>query len=1190
MDPRGVMVKDEKIILNDSGYLSLDFQTYSSSPTGQYVIQLYIVKDKHPSSLIGSAVIRVNEFLPDRLRIMAHLSPTEINGWISPSQLAAKVSLWNLYGAPAAHHRVGGKILLTPQVVTFKGYADYTFFDPLLNPKIHPKVLTESLNDMQTNEQGQAEFDLKLDRFDQATYQLTLFAEGFEAEGGRSVSTQVSTLVSPLTAFVGYKPDGDLHYIKQNAKRRVKIISVNQQLTEQALSQLHIHLFKQQPISTLIKKEDGTYQYQSVMQTIAISDQPFMIPTQGVNYDLDTTKLGNVLVTITENSGMVLSQLTYNVVGNEAVDLPNNAELNVKLNKSIFKPGEDVELQIISPYTGAGLVTIERDKVYAYKWFKTTTTASIQKIHIPDDFQGDGYVNIALVRDINSPEIFMSPLSIHVSPFSVTHDQHDITVQLSVPSLALPGQSFSMTYQTDKPSKMIVFAVDEGILQVSKYASPDPLAYFFQKHALEVYTQQIVDQILPKFIMERELSQIGGDGGAAMLQKNLNPFKRKMDKPVVFWSGIVDADIYPRQLTYQIPDYFNGSLRVMAVAVAANAVGSASQLAQVRGHFVINPNVPTFVAPGDQFEVTASIANNITGSGKQAAITIQLSASTQLEVLGDRQQTLIIPEGGEGRVRYTLRAKAMVGSADITFQASLNNQSSKLSSTLSVRPGLPFATFMTSGYSTSVNKSLRVNHDFYSAYRAVTAAVSPNPLILAGGLQQFLNDYPYGCTEQLVSKGFSFLVMSKLDWFKKDATSLINKTANTIEMIMQRQMSSGGFNYWPETGTAYSNDFASVYAMHFLTEAKLQGYSVPADTFSLGLQYLKSLAKREVSNLEEARVQAYAIYLITRNEIISTSYLTHLQTWLDQHTAIDWRHDVSSVYLAATYQLLKSSTEANHLIDDYHPYAKNVSGVTDFYNQALGDAQYLYIVAKHFPEHLKQIDDNHLVISLVDTLNNESISTILSAYTILALSTYQDVYQASLDTPLSIEALLANGQKQTLSASNGLYQQVNLDSDVKEVMFHAPAQQAYFYQLVESGFAKQLPNKIVNQGIEVVREYRDAGDHVVTHASLGDELTVHLRARVIDDRYHDHIAIIDLLPGGFEVVRDSIRMEGMEYIDVREDRAIFFTSLAPESKEITYRIKATNDGQFIVPPIYGMSMYHPLIKSIGISGEIQVSD
>lgn len=173
MDPRGTTIRDQKFTLDPMGYLSLDFETNETSPTGQYAINLYIVKDSRPDSLLGSTTIRVAEFQPDRMRITSAFSQEQTQGWISPINLNAKISLWNLYGAPAADRKVSAKILLAPKRVQFAKYPEYVFADPLLDPNKPAKVYTDTLADATTNEDGQAEFNLHLERFDKATYQLT---------------------------------------------------------------------------------------------------------------------------------------------------------------------------------------------------------------------------------------------------------------------------------------------------------------------------------------------------------------------------------------------------------------------------------------------------------------------------------------------------------------------------------------------------------------------------------------------------------------------------------------------------------------------------------------------------------------------------------------------------------------------------------------------------------------------------------------------------------------------------------------------------------------------------------------------------------------------------------------------------------------------------------------------------------
>lgn len=1188
VDSRGTTIKDEKITLNDLGYMDLDFATSNNSPTGQYMINLYLVKDGYPQNLLGSTTVRVSEFLPDRMRITTNLAPKPSLGWNSPTGLKGEVNLWNLYGAPAAHRKISAKILLVPQKVKFNEYPDYVFIDPLLDPKRPPKVFTETLSDAKTNDKGEAEFDLNLERYEQATYQLTFFAEGFEAEGGRSVTSQSKALISPLPYFVGYKPDGDLSFIKQNSARSVHYIAVNPQLNKEEVKDLKIQLVSLQPVTTLVKKTDGTYQYQSVIQSKVLSTSPFNIVEQGTQYALPTQEIGNFSLSILGKDDTVLNQLKFSVVGANQQPLAKNAELSIKLNKEEYQTNEDIEIQITSPYTGSGLITIERDKVYAAQWFKTDTTNSIQTIHIPADFQGDGYINVAFVRDWNSPEIFISPLSYSVVPFTVNHENHDIKIDLQTVKVARPGEPFTINYHTDKPGKIIVFAVDEGILQVARYETPDPLAFFFQKHAIEVLTQQTVDQIMPKFIQDRELSAVGGDDGEDGMASRINPFKRKTDLPVAYWSGIIDTDPSNHQLVYQIPDYFNGTLRVMAVAVSSDSVGSQETSAEVRGDFIINPNAPTFVAPGDEFEVTASVANNLKDSGEHASIQINLIASPEIEIIDSATQTLKIAEGHEQTVHFKLKAKSQLGAAKLSFKASMGDKSSTMSATLSVRPAMPLSTYIESGKSEEGQKTLDIMQTLYPEYRKVNATVSTSPMILIFGLQRYLDNYPYGCTEQLTSKALPLLVMNNQTGFGDEVKQVNEKVNATIQMLTQRQMSNGGFSYWPGLGDNQGNDFASVYAMHFLTEARTQGFNVPNDLFFNGINYLKTLASQNVSNMEAARIQAYAIYILTRNEIVTTNYLANLQLYLEKDKTKAWQTDITTTYIAASYQLLQSNDEANQLIGLYKPQ-NNQAYVTDFYSAAIADAQYLYIVAKHFPNLLPQVSDQ-LLMRLIQAMNNNEINTLLSGYTSLALGAYHQNTSNETTSALSMTKIVANNQEISIPANNANYQKIELDDSVQKVRFNNPDKKTFFYQLMQSGFNRVTPNTPLKQGLEILREYKDSKGNMINSVTLGSEIEVHIRIRALGSDYLSNIAIEDLLPGGFEVVNDSVKNNTMDYVDIREDRVNFFGGIDSSVKEIIYKIKAVNIGKYIVPPAYAEAMYDPNTKAQGVSSVITVTE
>src|SRR5207247_10152906 len=254
---------------------------------------------------------------------------------------------------------------------------------------------------------------------------------------------------------------------------------------------------------------------------------------------------------------------------------------------------------------------------------------------------------------------------------------------------AKPGEPLHISYKTDRPSKIVIFAVDQGILQVTSYKTPDPLAYLFRKCALGVETAQIVDLIIPEFSLLRSLSAFGGDGGEAV--QKLNPFKRVTEKPVVFWSGIIDADATAREVVYDVPDFFDGTLKIMAVGVSNETAGSTERDARIRGPFVITPSAPVLTAPGDEFEVGVTVANNVEGSGADAEIELRVETSAHLSILGASTQKLRIAEGREQSAKMRFHVNDTLGSGEIKFVASRNGIETRRRATPSVRAPVPYA-------------------------------------------------------------------------------------------------------------------------------------------------------------------------------------------------------------------------------------------------------------------------------------------------------------------------------------------------------------------------------------------------------------------------------------------------------------------------------------------------------------------
>jgi uncharacterized protein YfaS (alpha-2-macroglobulin family) len=1188
VDARNAKAQVKRINLPAGGFGEFTYQTAYASPTGDYGINIYLVKDGKRGDLIGSTGAEVKEFLPDRMKIEAHLSKNGAKGWITPEDVSAQVTLRNLYGTPATKRRITGKIELCPAGFYFDGFEGYTFFDRLRDQK--PKVESQSddLGEDTTDDNGSVSFDLNLERFADATYQMTFETEGFEAEGGRSVATSVSTLVSALPYVIGYKSDGSLDYVKMNRGQTVEFIAIDQGLNRIAVQNLKLSLIQQDYVSVLTRQDDGTYAYESVEKDQLIGSQPVTVPAEGWKYTLPVGNPGTYRAELRNADGDRVSVVWFTVVGEGDTRraLDRNAELKVKLDRPAYNSGDDIEVSIVAPYTGSGLITIERDKVYASQWFSTDKTSTVQHIRLPEGLDGTGYINVSFIRALDSHEVFMSPLSYGVVPFEANRDRRKINLNLQTVKVSKPGEPLKISYKADRPARIVIFAVDEGILQVTGYTTPDPLDYFFQKQALSVNTSQIVDLILPEFSILRAAAT-GGDGEG----RQLNPFRRVTDKPVVYWSGILDVDTTEREVTYDVPDYFSGNLKVMAVAISGDAVGSAETESIIRGPFVITPGVPTFVAPGDQFEVGITVANNVAGSGTNAPVSITAEPSEQLEVIQAPVATVPISEGREEAVTFIFRATEKLGSGSITFHASTGAQESRLRSTLSVRPPVALMTDVRGGNFGKESVDLAVTRQFRPEYRNLQAVLSALPLGLAHGLDSYLQTYPNGCSEQLSSAALCRLLLSDEADFGLKRPEVAAQMDHTFEMLRHRQNDQGAFGYWgPESRPKI--DFLSTYVMHFLIEARDAGFDPPVDMFQLGMRNLQRMVSETPADLEEERTVAYAIYLLTREEVITTNYILNLRDNLDRSEKDAWKADITGVYLAGAYALLQKDEEANDLIRAYRLGAHEGGDCWYDFHTPLGmDAQYIAIVSRHFPQVLNSITprDFHRI---TDPIENGDFNTLSAAYAVLALKSYS--HHLRMNPPQLAISELANNQWHLLNADGDLLKRAPFSGEAKALRFEAhPAVggPGAYYQTISTGFETGTPAEI-RDGLEIYREYRNADGTLARTVKMGDPVKVVIRIRSLTGRDITNVSIVDLLPGGFEVSKSSIEPGqescGCDYVDVREDRILLYTTVTPGVLTIRYEIKPTNRGQFTAPPIFAESMYDRTIKARALGTTLKV--
>ena len=1207
-DPRGGGVFRTRMRLPDDGLLAWDVGTRPESPTGRYAVRIDLVDDQGVRRTLGGASFRVEEYQPDRLRIRAAIvdqgvgSPNQQptvremrqRAWLNPGEHYARVTLQNLFGTAAQGRRVTASLVLTPVSPSFPEHAGYRFTDPFRDPDAPLKSVKLNLADAATDAQGHAELPFDLRPYDNGIYRLLLTTEGFEASGGRSVKARTGTLMSPATALLGYRADGDLDFITLNGARTLSFLAIGRDLEPVALDGLSAVLVEQHYVSALVKRPNGTFAYRSVVKETERDRTPLVLAANGTDYVLPTSQPGRFALDIVDAGGTKLSRTEFVVAGaaNLAGNLERDAELEVKMNRREYGPGDEIVLEITAPYAGTGLVTIERDRVYAFEWFRSETNQALTRIRVPAELEGNAYLSVAFVRDIDDEEIFVSPLSYAVAPFAIDPGARRLDITLEAPRRARPGDPLRIGYAASAPSRIALFAVDEGILQVADYTTPDPLSAFLNKKALQVDTHQMVDLILPDYDVLRRVAAPGGGDASKLLGANLNPFRRRSEPPVAFWFEIQEAGREVREVEVAIPDYFNGELRVMAVGVANASLGAESVPVTVRGPVVLTPNLPLAVAPNDVFELAVGIANNVEGSGTAAELAVTAELPPQLAGVGEVSETLAIAEGSEGRTTFRLRAKAPPGAASLKLTARIGDTSVERTATMSVRPAAPFETTVMSGFKANGDARVVFPRRMFEQFRDRRVTASASPLALADGLLAYLEGFPHACVEQLVSKVFPQLGLLQAPSFGIDQARYRELFRATIDKLRPRQGANGGFRFWVTASEAAP--FASVYVTHFLTDAGDLGLPVPDDIGIRAASYLRHLAQADGSasgdlSLGDARTHAYAIYLLTRRGQVTTNVLDALQEALQAKFDDAWRSDLASAYMAASHALLRNRTLARGLIDGYR-FADSVYPDTDFDTRLGRDAQYVYLLARHFPDRLAEIDGETLH-QLVEPVFDNRFNTLSAAYTILALG---EIHRALANTgDLSAPALAADGGPTALQpAASGPFARASVPVGADRLRIQMPNGGGLYYTASESGFDVAPPSRALADGIEVDRAYLDADGEPVHEARVGDELAVRLRIRT-QGRRISNVAVTDLLPGGFEIVTESVRARydswSADYRDVREDRLVLYGSFDERVTEIRYRVKATNPGEYTAPAAHAAAMYHRGLRGNSAPGKLIVT-
>ncbi len=1205
------------------GVFSLSFPTAGTAPTGPWGIQLERPKpaNARPNDspvFLGSAMIRVEEFQPDRLKVKAQFQPAELEGWRSPEGLSVSVQLDTLFGIPAAHRRVAAKLHIVPVTPAFDRWPGWEFG---IATDERPDSKASDLADGKSDENGQALLPLGLEAHAAPMLRARVELEGFEADGGRGVRTELSTLVSRQTYLIGHKAERSLEYLSALDPVPVQIMAIGPNAQPVAVADLTRVLVQTKHVSVLTKLKSGSLTYESQLRDAVIESVPLSLPATESLLALPLEKPGQFRYEIRNASGQALCSIPFFVAakGDADKDLERSGELLIKFADKKWLPGEELEFSLTTPFTGAGLITIERDGVLAEQWFKCDTKSSVQKIKLPENLEGGAYLSVVMARSLDSPDVFLNPLASGIASIAAARGKREMTVTLDSPDRVRPGERLSIGYTAAKAGQVAIWAVDEGIHLVSKYQAPDPLRDLLPTAALEVTTYQLVDLLLPEFTMLRKALSIGGDGRAVPgLDLGLNPFKRRRDAPVVYWSGFVPCGPDRKEVFYEVPEYFAGRLKIMAVAVASDSVGVGEKQSIVKGDFVLSATTPLFVVPGDEFTAAVTVANQLEGAAMTDQVKVQIEPMGGVEIIEAAPDAQSIAVGTESTLRYLCRATDAVGNAELKFTASSGTSKQESRSSLSIRPGVARAAKVQSGWFRNGSHDVAVQHPMFQEFADRQAVVSTTPLGLAHGLSAYLKEYPHGCTEQITSQAWPWLILKDDANFGIDKTEAAKAIAIAMNQLARRQGSNGGFGYWSSSDPE-GFDYLTNYVGQFLTETKASDLPVPARLYQATLRRLRFMADAPLTDPYvshgktyygrtrwEAEMRAAAIYLLTRNEEVTTNYALKLQDYMEAKVPKAlWHRDPTAAWLASTWRLLKKEGAALPLINA-HRAALNLPAPDgwqhDYYyyyytTRLTRDATAFTVLCRHFPEIAKTLTYEEMQ-PLTEMITQADFHTLSAAWSIQAFKAYADLAQSS-GVKAGIASVVGQDVRVLADPASGLLK-VKLPEGMARFFFppNAPEGLGAWYQTTETGFAKSLPDKPFSMHIEVLREITDAAGQPITQCKLGETVFANLTVRNLTETAMPSLALTEMLPGGFELAPpgepDTLRpglvtRQGTDYIDVREDRAMIYLGLQKQGTlTLKYAMRPTCAGTFVVPPPYAEDMYEATVRSNGQAGKLIV--
>jgi alpha-2-macroglobulin len=1156
-----------------TGMFSFRTATTPDAPTGKWTA---VVKTGGSSF---TSTVRIETVKPNRLKVNFQLNkniPFGKSGIISANLHAQ----W-LHGALAGNLKSTYEVVLVKAKAAFKSYTNFSFDDPGVSFTSETMPVFDGKLDASGN--ATISKNLQLNKTLPAALNAYFKGKVFEPGGDFSVDF-ITEPVLPYETYIGLQVEtaDKSRWLEAGKDHLVYLASVNRSGQPVTMNGLHAEIFKVNWSWWWDEDDSGGAEYVSsnYNQPVASYTAATSAGKGSFRFNIKYPAWGRYYIKVTNPAtGQSCGQFVYidwpSYYGRTETNMPGGATMLVlSADKNKCKIGETVTVTVPGMQGARALVSLENgSRVIDAYWVDAGKTENLVKIKTLPEMTPNIYIHVTVIQPHKDKKNDLPIRQYGVLSLDVEDSETVLNPAISMADILKPEQKVTMTVseRSGKAMNYTIAVVDEGLLDLTHFKTPDPHATFFAHEAIGVKTFDLFDQVIGAFggTLERLLS-VGGDEILKQEEKG----KSLRFKPVVKFMGpFTLAAGKTATHSFIMPNYI-GSVRAMVVASSQNSYGFAEKTVPVKQNIMVMATLPRVVRPGEEILMPVNVFSM---SKTVKTVTVSIRPNNLFSLTGNGTQTVSFQGEGDKVVYFRMRVADKIGSGKIDVTGTSGSDVSRFSVDIPV-----LAASMIVHRSTEIvvpaggSKTIASTPFGFQGTNKATLALSKTEKLNLNDRIAYLVEYPYGCTEQITSTAFAQLYLSKVTDMDKDLVSQTEfNIRQGIKRIINMQNPDGGFIYW--RGENHPNEWLTSYAGHFLLEAMNAGYSVPDYVIARWKEYQREAVKKWMSLEGDSYyqlLQAYRLYTLAlagSPDIASMNRMKEIRTLLPQAS---WK-------LAAAYALAGKREIALSMAHPVAEQARYDKGWQETFGSELRDKA---MILETMTELNLSKDAAAQAKEITKRLNEGAwLSTQECAYTILALAKYY--IRFSSPEPINCTFTL-NGKEITVASNRfSITQSLMIhESGKNNLVLTNRTKTPLFARLDESGLPTRDENVSFRNELDmtVLYQSKDGKPIDIKKVKQGLEFTVVVKVRSKDPfRNLQDIALRQMFPSGWEI--NNSRMseaeaghdaQAYDYRDYRDDRVYTFFDLHENREKVfTVSLTATYAGRFYFPGAFCEAMY-----------------